>query len=478
MDEIIELVGIIEGVNYDGIINELEVFKLHDWVKRNQSLRYHGKYADVITKLEEILEDNFISDDEKGFLISFAKGNLNKSKSINDSLNILNGIVEGIVCDNIINEQEVYCLHSWLKNKNHLHGVKAYEQIYKIIEEILKDNIITVEEQKMLLEILSNSILDSKSSLKIEYLKKMVLNHKNIGVNIIEIMGNESIIHKIHESAQGQLSRTLNSYSGSALIDNELVFISLVLIGLMKYDGSFYSNVEDTYSYLYDRFSSQKIEGQIRSIISRFKADKSMEQSRIINTVLMNAIVPQYFLPDFFEFIYDIYQMNFDFTLDKNIYDEFKFVYEGISNSLNPDNDEIHFNTTKKVYKLIRSTKQLILSEEEFESIIQLSIRVIKLIDKIYWEEKNIEIVNPYLKEGYQNWIKVYYNNRIQKRKTGQNKSNLSSRWKPTFELHGKEVYLIPPIHRIKTNYDYCSIKIIVENNERIIYENSSPNIS
>lgn len=477
MEEVIELLGIVEGINYDGVINEFEIQKLQDWLKRNQSLKYHNEFSNVINKLDEILEDNYISEDEKNFLMSFAKENLDKYKSINDSLNVLNGIIEGVVCDNIINEQEVNCLHFWLKNNTHLENIKVYENIYKIVKDILKDNIVTKEEQKELLELLSNSIIDSKFDLKIDYLKKLVLNRENIGMNLIESIDDEILIEKIHENAQGQLSRILNSYSGSASIDNELVFISLVLIGLKTYNGSFYSNVENTYRYLYDRFSNQKIEGQIRSIINKFKSDKNFEQTRIINAVLMNAIVPQYFLPDFFEFIFDIYRLNFDFTLDENIYSDFKFIYEGISEILNPNDDELHFNTTKKTYKLIQSTKQLILSESDFESIIHLSINVIKLIDKIYWEEKEISIINSYLKEGYHAWIKEYYNNRIQKHELGQSRNTHRSRWKPLFELEGKYIYIKPPKHKIKSTYSYSSIKIVVENDGRIIYENASPYI-
>ena len=59
------------------------------------------------------------------------------------------------------------------------------------------------------------------------------------------------------------------------------------------------------------------------------------------------------------------------------------------------DGDDIKVNVTKKTYKLIQSTKQLIVSEESIDAVIKLSIIVVKLIDKKIWD-KEIKIFNPY----------------------------------------------------------------------------------
>ena len=94
---------------------------------------------------------------------------------------------------------------------------------------------------------------------------------------------------------------------------------------MLGYDGNYYDSVRKYYSDLYDDFSDQKIAGLIRSIIYRFREElKSEEQSkRIITTVLKQSIVPAYFLDNFFEFIFDIYKLNFDYELPEYPYDDF-----------------------------------------------------------------------------------------------------------------------------------------------------------
>ena len=58
---------------------------------------------------------------------------------------------------------------------------------------------------------------------------------------------------------------------------------------------------------------------------------------------LMNAIVPKPYLSNFFEFIYDIYKINFQYTLSHDLKQEFMFVYEGLAESVSDDTDNLNF---------------------------------------------------------------------------------------------------------------------------------------
>ena len=42
MRNINELIGIINGISYDGIINKLEVARLSSWVKKNRNIGVQG----------------------------------------------------------------------------------------------------------------------------------------------------------------------------------------------------------------------------------------------------------------------------------------------------------------------------------------------------------------------------------------------------------------------------------------------------
>ncbi len=95
---------------------------------------------------------------------------------------------------------------------------------------------------------------------------------------------------------------------------------------------------------------------------------------------------------------FDIYKMNFEYDLPDEPYEDFQFVFEGLRNNMLSDGDDISINVTQKTYKLTAATKQLISRKDGLDAIIKLSIIIVKLIDKRFWD-KEIRIFNPYLKK-------------------------------------------------------------------------------
>lgn len=473
-----ELIGIIRGVNFDGIINKKEIVQLKSWVNKNRNLVYDYSQVELIKLLDEILEDNIITAEEKKLLIRYSEKILNEESNESSKICELNGIIEGIVCDGVVNEQEVYRLKCWMDVfGDSIRDNKSSESLYKIVNDILDDGVVTEEEQEELLQILSKRISNSHFEIKLEHLKKLVKARKNIGIELIDMLDNEDAMDKIHSLAEVQLKTTLSSYTGSYVSDAEVVFISLVLIAMLKYNSNFYDNVEATYQSLYCHYSKQKIEGLIRTIVSRYRVNNSTEssRSRIINIVLSNSIVPSHYLPAFFEFIYDIYKLNFEYNLTDDLYDEFKFVYEGLRNSMLSDGDNVQLNVTKKTYKLIKSTKQLITDEDQIDSIIKLSIIIIKLIDKMIWD-KELKIFNLYLKTGYETWAETLKSDSIDCKRQ-RSSSELRSRWEPKYIIENNAVYIVPPIHKVKSLYNYHDIRVVVFNGEEEIYFNDTPDI-
>ncbi len=227
---------------------------------------------------------------------------------------------------------------------------------------------------------------------------------------------------------------------------------------------------------MYENYAGQKVDGMIRSIISKYNTIDT-QSSRIINYILMNAIVPMYFTKILRIYV-DVYKVNFNYYLDENIKDDFKFIYEGLKGSLNHDTDELSLSATKKTYKLIKSTKSVILSGSGIDEIINLSINVLKIIDKHYWEEEKTPIVtNQYYKFGYDLWVKENEKKEQLKKSKGQNRDSIANRWKPTFKLRGNKVIIVPPAHKIRNTIDYSKIVIKVLNGGKEIYVNNKPRV-
>lgn len=463
MRNINELIGIINGISYDGIINKLEVARLSSWVKKNRNLSYEHKQAHLISLVEQVLEDGIITDEEREMLLENCSQYTAFETDSIAKVYELNGIIEGIICDNEINEKEVCRLQDWMRtNESFIRYHKPSKTICEKIDQILEDGIVTQEEQKSLLEMLKKRLNDAQIETKIGYLKNCVKERKNLGIDLIDLLDNADAIDIIHSRAESQLGSTLNSYSGTYVRDPEIVFVSLVLIGMLYYDGAFYESVRKTYKSLYQRYSEQKVEGLIRTLLNNYrtKDDATGTKTRIINVVLAGSIVPSYYLGSFFEFIYDIYKLNFDSNLPDDLYGEFQFVYDGLQNLMRSESDEVQVNVTKKTYKLIKSTKQLITNPIYNDAVIKLSIIVVRLIDKYIWGKDNV-LYNPYLKRGYQEWLST-----INREKEYGNRSKveqLRSRWEPEFVLTRNTICLVPPTHRVKATYDYRAIRIIVK---------------
>lgn len=314
----------------------------------------------------------------------------------------IHDLVESLICEDEITEVRIHHLKEWINfHGGNVQYNKPSVEFCEGIEDILKDKTIVKEEK---IELLERELRDFQFENKVANLCTRVKEKKNIGIDLIDLIDNESAIKEIHRMAERNLMQVLRSYTGKCM-DQEIIVVSLVLIAMLEYDGNYYNNVKKMYQDLYAEFSQQKIENEIRSILNKYKKIESGSRSRKINVALENAIVPQTFLSAFFEFIFDIYKLNFEYDLPKDPFEDFYFVFDGLRNSKLSDGDDISINVTQKTYKLIASTKQLIIRDDDLEALIKLSIMIIQLIDKRFWN-KEVKILNPYLKAGYEGWGK------------------------------------------------------------------------
>ena len=246
---------------------------------------------------------------------------------------------------------------------------------------------------------------------------------------------------------------------------------------MLKYDGNYYDNVRSTYTKVYEKYTEPKIEGFIRFLLNKYKKqDNSGSRSWIINVALENAIVPQTFLSAFFEFIFDIYERNFEHDLPQDLYEEFSFVFEGLRSSMLSEGEDIKLDVTQKTYKLIVATKLLIARKEDLDAVIKLSIIIVKLIDKRFWDKK-VKIFNPYLKAGYEGWEKHLKGSAHERHLQRKTVSEFRSRWEPKFYMCDNVIYLNLPIHKVKAQYNYKNIAIIIFNDDKEIYRNNTPDI-
>lgn len=468
-----ELLGIINSINFDRIINGLELNSLENWINDNIE-NSDPRFQEIIKKLNKILLKKVISENDKKDIVLLVDYYYKLGKSFDKSSELL-GIAEGIVSDNEVNLKEIVALSKWLTAETKMKGIYFYDKLTSLINKVLLDGKIDNDEKNQVKILLKLLIREHEASKKIESIKEKVKNSENIGNQLIEIIDDNTIISKIHKEAISQLKILLNNNCSVYVIDSEIIFLSLTLIALLNYDGNFYHYVGETYSELYEKYSEQKIEGQIRNVINKYRSESNLDH-RIISIVLKNTIVPKKFLPSFFDFIYDIYRLNFNFNVEpeSDLKEEFSFVYDGIKKGLNYENDELNLKVTNKTYNLIKTTKDLINDKKEINALIELSVSVLKIIDNYYWASSNLDLKNEYYEYGFNHWqeksINLIHQSKIKS-------SEFRSRWEPEYKLSNNKIYISIPNHKIKDYYNYEKLKIMIFNDDELLYENNRPDI-
>ena len=154
------LYGIIKGINYDKKIDDKEIEKLKVWVEDNRIYKQYALFDRIIFKLEEILNDNKITEYEKIELEKLVTS-INNSKIYSEStlsLQILNGILDGIVCDQKVNQKEIENLNAWLKQNDYLKDVYPYDKVLLEVSKVLEDRILTEEESNYILGIFNEIV--------------------------------------------------------------------------------------------------------------------------------------------------------------------------------------------------------------------------------------------------------------------------------------------------------------------------------
>lgn len=83
-----ELLGFLKSINYDEVINDLEIESLKQWIEVNSN-NNDPRFQEIIKKLNKILEDNKITEPEKDEIIKMAEQYYSLGKKLMIQLNWL-----------------------------------------------------------------------------------------------------------------------------------------------------------------------------------------------------------------------------------------------------------------------------------------------------------------------------------------------------------------------------------------------------
>lgn len=297
--------------------------------------------------------------------------------------------------------------------------------------------------------------------------------NKLIGLDLLQIAGNNELKKKIHKRAIEHLK--VNYKKSSVVLYegiNEIV-VSLVIIALDHYDGSLWDHVQDEYNDLYVGRSEQRVNALIRRILAQSSNEPN---NRYINYVIRQTITPSYFVPDFITFAFDIYKDTFKCELidNSNILNEvLANVFIDISSKYESKNNQ--FKSKAKSYKLIKTIRDIIDNIDWFSELIEYTKIILKYLDTYYWNEskKNLPYFD-YFEPFFRDWISK---NRIffeAKERINHEKVQ----WNATYSLKGINVLLHIPDHLISREYPVNTIRIVVSHGSEVIKVIDRPTIT
>jgi NAD-dependent DNA ligase len=149
------LAGILNGISIDQEINSEEVSELKNWYETHQYFFNIKPYNELLITLSNFLADNIITKEEKDELLWLCN-NLQSESSyysmVTSDLQILQGILHGILADGRITKAELEGLRNWLADSEHLATNYPYDEIYSLVLSVLEDGIVSQEEEIILKE--------------------------------------------------------------------------------------------------------------------------------------------------------------------------------------------------------------------------------------------------------------------------------------------------------------------------------------
>lgn len=147
------LEGILKGIAIDNDISKLEVNELNYWCNHHYEFVQNHPYDQLIPFIRNISSDGVITKNEYDDLIWFINQLSTENKFydvITSDIQRLEGILHGIFADNVISDEEIFKLKSWLLDNEKLIGVYPYDELESLVIGITQDGIITDEERKVL----------------------------------------------------------------------------------------------------------------------------------------------------------------------------------------------------------------------------------------------------------------------------------------------------------------------------------------
>lgn len=290
----------------------------------------------------------------------------------------------------------------------------------------------------------------------LEQIKNEYKNHNLIGELLFDYFDDEEFENDIYELAVPEIKSYIRFTTGTC--DHpEYILTALTLIALKYYDGNFWDNVTDKLQSAMGSSKEVVFQNKLREFLREYN-NFPVKTSRLIDLPVTQSIVPANFMYGYFLFCYDIYFYNLRCSLKSFDKSDLKFVFDSLKNQIS-DTDDTDILSVRgfKTYALKQSTKRIIINKYGIDSLINLTEKVIRIIDNYYWDKEQL-FMSSYFKAPYEKWLKTV-NQEDKKRGVSEARKRTEFvRWTPKFILKNNKVYLETREDNISDIYDKSNV--------------------
>lgn len=164
------LVGILEGIKSDHLINQVEHQGVLEWVNQRKNYENKQPYDHIISKIKSALADDVLTFEECDDIIWMCEQYIEHNGYYNQltlGIQKLLGIVQGISLDNLIKEVEIRFLDQWLKENDYLKNTYPYDELYAFTTYILDKKVVERDVHEKALQFMNALSCSSSSSSKV-----------------------------------------------------------------------------------------------------------------------------------------------------------------------------------------------------------------------------------------------------------------------------------------------------------------------
>jgi hypothetical protein len=318
------------------------------------------------------------------------------------------------------------------------------------------------------------------------FLNRIALLFKNkhlLGVDLINASDDQEVIDTVHYNALRLMVK--GDHQGFSTNQKYLVFTSLALIGYMHYSGNFWDHVHEVYESVMDDYSlkryDRKVTNIVKTLVSDYYSGPAIQQ-RKINWILMQCVVPSYYLPIYFDLMLEVFVYDLRTSLpdsDKELDDVLFAIISQISKKHTSDTDDFQSKIMNQSYRLIQSTLDAMSSRLYRPSVIRFSREILKRLAKMLVVDQTPYSKPDVLHTMMNEWMRERGDRKYKDldRYAKQHTRRTPIQWSPSLCLVDTFLHVKTKTIFLSEDVDHTKVAIQLYDGDNIIYENGRPEI-